>query len=203
MSGRYAPPAGPNRPGPVSAATATGGGPATPVSRTGAVPRVYHLTDHHVQRACQEATSVTRSRFGPGIVLEIARCTRKFGNATPSRAGLAKRLGCSERTVTRCVTALESAGVLRVVRDPPQRRRDGTYTRRRTSLYRILAPRNPCSHRRDTGVTSKPLRGCNSSSPAALTAVDNPSEPRAGPDPPPWHPSLDGRTWRDLVVRDG
>jgi hypothetical protein len=151
-------------------------------------------TDWQTGQACRAA----RTRVGVLIVLEVTRLSRRYNVATPKRAHMARRFGCSERTITRNVRALEDAGWLTVVRDPPRRLSDGTYTRARTNLYRLHTPRNPRSHRRDTPVTSKPLRGCNSTPPPALLPVDKPSE---GPAPPagrlPYGP---GTRWPDRAA---
>jgi hypothetical protein len=74
------------------------------------------------------------------VVEHLARLEAKHGQATPSREGIAKAIGRCERSVSRAVGELEAAGALRVVRDRPHCRQDGTWARHRTNLYRLTWP---------------------------------------------------------------
>lgn len=62
----------------------------------------------------------------------------------PSEARLATQLGLSERTVSRCVVQLETAGYLGVLRSPPERDREtGKFCRRHTNRYLLRKPPGP------------------------------------------------------------
>src|SRR5881628_3227774 len=74
------------------------------------------------------------------VVEHLARLEAKHGQATPSRAGIAQAIGRCERSVSRAVGELEAAGALSVVRDRPHCRKDGTWGRHRTNLYRLKWP---------------------------------------------------------------
>jgi len=84
-------------------------------------------------RRCTTLTAVL-------VVEHLARLEAKHGQATPSREGMARAIGRCERSVSRAVGELERAGAVRVVRDRPHCRQDGTWARHRTNLYRLTWP---------------------------------------------------------------
>lgn len=94
-----------------------------------AVRRLYDLA----RRRCRTLAAVR-------VVDYLYWCSCRFGRATPSRAQIAAATGYCERTVTRAVAELELTGTLKVWRDTPHRRDDGTFTRARTNLYRLKWP---------------------------------------------------------------
>lgn len=84
-------------------------------------------------RRCRTLTAVL-------VVEHLARLEAKYGQATPSREGIARSIGRCERSVSRAVAQLEAAGALKVTRDTPHCRQDGTWARHRTNLYRLKWP---------------------------------------------------------------
>jgi len=84
-------------------------------------------------RRCRTLTAVL-------VVEHLSRLEAKHDRVTPSREGIAQAIGRCERSVSRAVGELEAAGAVDVWRDRPHGRKDGTWTRRRTNLYRLKWP---------------------------------------------------------------
>ena len=123
--------------------------------RTDAAGRTRRF--HMIMLRCRRLTRTA------GLVVEHLHWleNRKATVATPSRAGMAAAIGRSERSVSRAVGELERAGLVAVWRDRPHCRRDGTWARTRTNLYRLKWPprtappaHRPRSRRCDMGVPS-------------------------------------------------
>lgn len=82
---------------------------------------------------CRSVTAVR-------VVQYLARCKDRHGKITPHRDWIAGAVGRSPRQVSRAVAELEELGCLRVLRDRPRRRSDGSWYRCRTNLYELRWP---------------------------------------------------------------
>ena len=127
----------------------------------------------------------------------LAYLARRKGSATPSRAAIAAHIGRCERTVSRALGELESIGAVRVWRDPPHRRTDGTFTRRRTNLYVLCWPPKalvaPTGHACPVYALSEaiePTGDAAGRSPSLFDPAPDTSEPEPPapdkPTAPPW-----------------
>lgn len=140
----------------------------------------------------------------------LHRLELKHDRVFPSRAVIARAIGRCERSVSRAVGELEAAALVDVCRDRPHARKDGSWTRARTNLYRLKWPprdpppaRKPRSLRCDMEVPSmtrsesvdpgrrRHLAASPSSSRARQRLFEpdpDPSEDRRPPKPtaPPW-----------------
>jgi hypothetical protein len=164
-----------------------------------------------IVRRCRTLTAVL-------VIEHLARLEGKYDRITPSREGIAKAIGRSERSVSRAVGELEAAGAVAVWRDRPHGRKDGTWCRKRTNMYRITwPPANRETPGRPEGTRVSRLSDSQAIDPngGARTSAPTPLDPVAltlfepeplelepdppAPVPPPW--VTEGLTMKEWVRR--
>lgn len=109
---------------------------------------------------CVHKSGVSRG----AVAWAVALAQRSDALAKPVwgyQTGQAAEIHCTDRTVRRYRSELESAGLIETVRGKVERRPDGTIARTMTNLYRfVVAPlvrrRKASSHRPDTSDRSNP-----------------------------------------------
>lgn len=145
-------------------------------------------------RRCRTMSAVRVAQY-------LATLEGRYEKVVPSRERIAAATGICERSVTRAIAELEAAGAVRVWRDTPHCRKNGTWTRGRTNLYRLtwppkhanaqVAPKGHAMHLKAFHKAIGPNGGAHSSAPTPLedplatlfTDEPPPDEPEKGP---PW-----------------
>lgn len=151
-------------------------------------PRRDRLGD--ARRRFDMALKRCRTLTAARVLLYLHKLERRHDRITPSRAQIAAGVGRCERSVTRAIAELETAGAVRVWRDRPFKRRNGSYTRGRTNLYRLtwpaksqVVPTGHAGHALAPSVAVVPV-GSADSAPATLFDVAAPAI--EVPSAPPW-----------------
>jgi len=161
-----------------------------------------------IVRRCRTLTAVR-------VVHYLARLEQMHDRITPSRAGIARAIGRCERSVSRAIGELEAVGAVDVWRDRPHGRKDGTWTRRRTNMYRLKWPPKSANaqvaqrgHAMPIYAIPKALEPTGGAPDAAPTPdvdaptlfpIDETDPPDEPPAPPPWIAA--GMSPRDWVRR--